>query len=47
MPVNLKRVDVITLFVDDLPLAKRTAAFADPGGHIWELAQDLPRAEGP
>ncbi len=24
----------------------RTAAFADPGGHIWEIAQDLPRAEG-
>jgi catechol 2,3-dioxygenase-like lactoylglutathione lyase family enzyme len=20
----------------------RTAAFADPGGHIWEVAQDLP-----
>lgn len=24
----------------------RTASFADPGGHIWEVAQDLPRAEG-
>lgn len=24
----------------------RTASFADPGGHIWEIAQDLPRAEG-
>src|SRR5271169_1957267 len=23
----------------------RTAAFADPAGHIWEIAQDLPRAE--
>ncbi|MGO8961422.1 MAG: VOC family protein [Streptosporangiaceae bacterium] len=23
----------------------RTAAFADPGGHIWEVAQDLPRAD--
>jgi catechol 2,3-dioxygenase-like lactoylglutathione lyase family enzyme len=22
----------------------RTAAFADPGGHIWEIAQDLPRS---
>jgi catechol 2,3-dioxygenase-like lactoylglutathione lyase family enzyme len=25
----------------------RTASFADPGGHIWEVAQPLPRAEGP
>jgi catechol 2,3-dioxygenase-like lactoylglutathione lyase family enzyme len=24
----------------------RTASFADPGGHIWEIAQRLPRAEG-
>lgn len=24
----------------------RTAAFTDPGGHIWELAQRLPRTEG-
>jgi catechol 2,3-dioxygenase-like lactoylglutathione lyase family enzyme len=24
----------------------RTASFADPGGHIWEIAQPLPRAEG-
>ncbi len=24
----------------------RTAAFADPGGHIWEIAHDLPRREG-
>jgi lactoylglutathione lyase len=24
----------------------RTASFTDPGGHIWEIAQDLPRAEG-
>jgi lactoylglutathione lyase len=22
----------------------RTASFADPGGHIWEVAQDLPPA---
>jgi uncharacterized glyoxalase superfamily protein PhnB len=22
----------------------RTAAFADPGGHIWEIAQQLPEA---
>jgi lactoylglutathione lyase len=22
----------------------RTAAFADPGGHIWEIAQELPAA---
>jgi lactoylglutathione lyase len=25
----------------------RTAAFADPGGHIWEVAQELPRRDGP
>jgi lactoylglutathione lyase len=24
----------------------RTASFIDPGGHIWEIAQDLPQAEG-
>lgn len=24
----------------------RTASFQDPGGHIWEIAQPLPRAEG-
>ena len=24
----------------------RTASFTDPGGHIWELAQPLPRTEG-
>ena len=25
------------------PWGMRTAAFADPGGHIWEIAQELPR----
>jgi catechol 2,3-dioxygenase-like lactoylglutathione lyase family enzyme len=25
----------------DRPWGKRTAAFADPGGHVWEIAQDL------
>jgi catechol 2,3-dioxygenase-like lactoylglutathione lyase family enzyme len=24
----------------------RTACFADPGGHIWEFAQSLPRTDG-
>ena len=24
----------------------RTASFTDPGGHIWELAQDLDTSEG-
>ncbi len=24
----------------------RTAAFADPDGHIWEVAQELPQSEG-
>jgi lactoylglutathione lyase len=23
----------------------RTASFTDPGGHIWEIAQELPQAE--
>jgi lactoylglutathione lyase len=25
------------------PWGIRTASFTDPGGHIWEVAQDLPR----
>jgi len=25
------------------PWGIRTASFTDPGGHIWELAQDLPQ----
>jgi lactoylglutathione lyase len=25
------------------PWGVRTASFTDPGGHIWEIAQDLPR----
>ncbi len=28
------------------PWGIRTASFTDPGGHIWEIAQDLPRAAG-
>ena len=28
------------------PWGVRTASFTDPGGHIWEIAQDLPTAEG-
>jgi catechol 2,3-dioxygenase-like lactoylglutathione lyase family enzyme len=28
------------------PWGMRTAAFADPGGHIWEIAQELPSAAG-
>lgn len=30
----------------DRPWGVRTAAFTDPGGHLWEFAQQLPRAEG-
>jgi lactoylglutathione lyase len=26
----------------DRPWGVRTASFADPGGHIWEIAQELP-----
>lgn len=28
----------------DRPWGVRTAAFADPSGHVWELAQPLPQA---
>jgi lactoylglutathione lyase len=24
----------------------RTAAFADPDGHVWEIAQELPKSDG-
>jgi uncharacterized glyoxalase superfamily protein PhnB len=27
----------------DRPWGRRTAAFADPAGHVWEIAQELPR----
>ncbi|SRR5258706_1515379 len=27
------------------PWGIRTASFTDPGGHIWEIAQPLPRTE--
>jgi catechol 2,3-dioxygenase-like lactoylglutathione lyase family enzyme len=30
----------------DRPWGLRTASFTDPGGHIWELAQDLDKSEG-
>jgi catechol 2,3-dioxygenase-like lactoylglutathione lyase family enzyme len=29
----------------DRPWGVRTASFTDPAGHIWEIAQDLPRSE--
>jgi catechol 2,3-dioxygenase-like lactoylglutathione lyase family enzyme len=28
----------------DRPWGRRTAAFADPAGHVWEVAQNLPPA---
>ena len=28
------------------PWGVRTASFSDPGGHIWEVAQELPLADG-
>jgi uncharacterized glyoxalase superfamily protein PhnB len=28
------------------PWGVRTASFTDPGGHIWEVAQELSRADG-
>jgi len=30
----------------DRPWGIRTASFTDPGGHIWEVAQGLPEADG-
>ena len=30
----------------DRPWGRRTASFTDPGGHIWEIAEDLSRADG-
>jgi catechol 2,3-dioxygenase-like lactoylglutathione lyase family enzyme len=30
----------------DRPWGVRTASFTDPGGHIWEIAQDMPPAAG-
>jgi len=29
------------------PWGIRTASFSDPGGHIWEIAQDLPSTDSP
>jgi len=28
------------------PRRQRTASFTDPGGHIWEIAQDPAHADG-
>lgn len=28
----------------DQPWGRRTAAFADPAGNVWEIAQELPQA---
>lgn len=30
----------------DRPWGMRTATFADPGGHIWEIAQEIPDDPG-
>jgi catechol 2,3-dioxygenase-like lactoylglutathione lyase family enzyme len=30
----------------DRPWGKRTAAFADPAGTVWEVAQDIPASRG-
>jgi lactoylglutathione lyase len=39
-----KEIGGINLFVENLdrPWGMRTAAFSDPAGHFWELAQELP-----
>ncbi len=31
---------------DDRPWGMRTLTFADPDGHVWEIAQELPGSEG-
>jgi catechol 2,3-dioxygenase-like lactoylglutathione lyase family enzyme len=31
---------------DDRPWGMRTMTFADPDGHVWEIAQELPGSEG-
>ncbi len=45
---EMKNLECITLFVEDLlngpqdrPWGRRTAAFADPAGHVWELAHEI------
>jgi catechol 2,3-dioxygenase-like lactoylglutathione lyase family enzyme len=30
----------------DRPWGQRTAAFRDPAGHVWEVAQSIPRPAG-
>ena len=30
----------------DRPWGMRTVTFADPGGHIWEIAQEIPADAG-
>ena len=30
----------------DRPWGMRTMTFADPDGHVWEIAQELPGSEG-
>lgn len=39
---ELRSLDVALLNgPQDRPWGRRTAAFADPAGHVWEVAQDL------
>jgi lactoylglutathione lyase len=45
--VDLKRRGVTLLNGPmDRAWGVRTASFADPAGHIWEIAQQLPKVEG-
>ena len=43
MSEELKSVGAVALLNGpvDRPWGLRTACFADPGGHLWELAQEL------
>lgn len=41
----LRRVELLNGPIDR-EWGMRTAAFADPDGHVWEIAQELPKGEG-
>ena len=53
LTINVRDVDAVCAELDkrgvkllngpiDRPWGRRTAAFADPAGHLWEVAQELP-----
>lgn len=53
LTINVKDADAVIVELEqhgvtlingpiDQPWGRRTAAFADPAGHVWEIAQELP-----